>query len=375
MLARLLRRIARAGQSALHALRHRLLAAARPAAPAVLAGALIDLARSKRELVAENTLLRQQLVVLKRSVERPCCTPADRTLLVLLASRVRSWRSALLIVQPDTLLRWHRHLFCRVWRQKSRSTAAAHRPPLAPETIALIREMAAANPLWGAERIRGELRKLDIRVAKWTVQKYMRAARPPRRAGQTWATFLRNHADDIWACDFLPVTDALFRPLFAFFVIALGSRRVVHVGVTRHPTDAWVAQQLREATPFDQRPRWLIRDNDRKYGQAFAGVAAAGGIAVVRTAYRAPKENAVCERFLGSVRRECLDHLLVLGESHLRRILRDYASSFNTERPHQGLQQRIPDRTEGTLTRPRAGGRVHAVPVLGGLHHAYRRVA
>jgi transposase InsO family protein len=235
--------------------------------------------------------------------------------------------------------------------------------------------MAAANPLWGAERIRGELRKLDIRVAKWTVQKYMRAARPPRRAGQRWATFLRNHAPDIWACDFLPVTDALFRPLYAFFVIALGSRRVVHVGVTRHPTDAWVAQQLRQATPFDQRPRWLIRDNDRKYGQAFAGVAATSGIAVERTAYRAPKENAVCERFLGSVRRECLDHVLVLGEAHLRRLLRDYASYFNGERPHQGLQQRIPEPTVGSASQPRIGGRVHAVPVLGGLHHAYRRVA
>src|SRR6266536_1864494 len=145
--------------------------------------------------------------------------------------------------------------------------------------------MAAANVLWGAERIRGELLKLDIRVAKWTVQKYMSDARPLHRVGQSWATFLREHADDIWACDFLPATDLLFRPVYAFFVIALGSRRVVHLGVTRHPTDAWVAQQLREATPFEQRPRYLLRDNDRKYGQAFTRVAEAGGIAVLRTAY------------------------------------------------------------------------------------------
>ncbi|HET8630689.1 MAG TPA: integrase core domain-containing protein [Thermomicrobiales bacterium] len=246
---------------------------------------------------------------------------------------------------------------------------------MSAETIALIRAMAAANPLWGAERIRGELRKLDIQVAKWTVQKCMRAARPLQRAGQRWTSFLRNHAPEIWACDFLPVTDALFRPLYAFFVIALGSRRVVHVGVTRQPTDAWVAQQLREATPFDQRPRWLIRDNDSKYGTAFARVAAASGIAVVRTAYRAPRENAVCERFLGSVRRECLDHVLVLGEAHLRRLLRDYVSYYNWERPHQGLQHRIPAHTEGSGPQLRVGGTVHAVPVLGGLHHAYRRVA
>jgi len=283
VLTRLLRRVAHAGRTALHAFQRRLAAATRPAASAVLAGTLADLTRSKRQLVAENALLRQQLVVLKRGAKRPRCTPADRALLVLLASRVRAWRQVLLIVQPDTLLRWHRQLFRHIWRRRSRPCPAARPSRTPPETIALIREMAAANRLWGAERIRGELPKLDIRVAKWTVQKYMRAARPPRQAGQTWATFLRNHAGDIWACDFLPITDALFRPVYAFVVIALGSRRVMHVGVTRHPTDAWVAQQLREATPFDQRPRYRIRDNDSKYGQAFNRVAEGSGITVLRT--------------------------------------------------------------------------------------------
>ena len=187
--------------------------------------------------------------------KRPRCTSADRALLVLLASRLRTWRHTLLIVQPETVLRWHRRLFRWHWRRKSQAPAPAHRPPLAPETIALIREMAMANPLWGAERIRGELLKVDIRVAKWTIQKYMHDARPPRRAGQSWAAFLRNHAHDVWACDFLPVTDLLFRPVYALFVIALGPRRVLHVGVTRHATDASVAQQLRKATPCDQRPR------------------------------------------------------------------------------------------------------------------------
>src|SRR4051812_5719134 len=161
----------------------------------------------------------------------------------------------------------------------------------------------------------------------------MRDARPPHRAGQTWATFLRNHAGEIWACDFLPVTDLLFRPLHAFVVIAHESRRVVHVGVTRHQTDAWVAQQLREATPLGERPRYLIRDNDRKYGPTFSRVAKVSGITEVRTAYRSPRQNATCERFLGSVRRECLDALLVLGEGHLRRVLREYAGSFNQHRP------------------------------------------
>jgi putative transposase len=375
MYARLRHCLITLGRAAALGLRRRLLATTRPAVAPVAVGSLADLARSKSALVAENALLRQQLAVLRCSVKRPRCTSGDRALLVLLAGRVRAWRSALLLVQPDTLLRWHRQLFCGYWRRRSQAIAPAHRPPLASETVALIREMAAANRLWGAERIRGELLKLDIRVAKSTIQRYLREARPTRRAGQPWATFLRNHAGDIWACDFLPITDLLFRPVYAFFVVALGSRRVVHVGVTRHPTDAWVAQQLREATPCDQRPRYLIRDNDRKYGEAFARVAAASGITEVRTAYRAPRQNATCERFLGSVRRECLDHVLVLGERHLRRVLRDYTSYFNDERPHQGLGQRVPAERGAAISRVEMRGKVRAVPILGGLHHAYAKAA
>ena len=282
-------------------IRHRPAAATRPTGPTLLVGVLTDAARGRSALIAENASLRQQLITMRRSVKRPRCTLVGRALLVLLASRLRTWRSALLIVRPDTLLRWHRQLFRGYRRRKSRAAAPAHRPPLAPATVALIRPMAAANRLWGAERIRGELLKLDIRVARSTIQRYLRQARPPRRSGQPWAAFLRNHADDVWACDFLPVTDLLFRPVYALFVIALGTRRAVRVGVTRHPTDAWVAaQQLREATPFGQHPRYLIRDNDRKYGLAFARIAAASGIGEVRTAHRAPRQNAVCERFLGS---------------------------------------------------------------------------
>ncbi len=372
MYIRLLQRVIALGHVAAQTIRRRLLAATRPAGASLIAGTLADLARSKPELIAENALLRQQLVILRRRVTRPRCTPADRTLLVLLASRLHTWRQSLLVVQPDTLLHWHRELFRRFWRRKSRTTAPAHRPPLAPETIALIREMAVANRTWGAERIRGELLKLHIRVAKWTIQKYMRVARPPRRSGQSWATFLRNHAEDIWACDFLPVTDLLFRPLYAFFIVEHATRRIVHLGVTRHPTDGWVAQQLREATPFGRHPKHLIRDNDSKFGPTFSRVAAATGIEEVRTAYRAPKENAIVERFLGSVRRECLDHLLVLGEDHLRRILTEYVAFFNAARPHQGLQQRIPDPPAEEIL---GSGLVRATPVLGGLHHTYSRAA
>ncbi len=375
MPTRLFRRLIARGRAVAHRLLHRLSAAIRPATAPAAAGALVDLARSKPALVAENALLRHQLAILRRSVKRPRCTPADRALLVLLAGRIRAWRSALLIVQPDTLLRWHRELFRRYWWRKSRAAGPAHRPPLAPETVALIRELAGANRLWGAERIRGELLKLGIRVARSTIQKYLREARPPRRAAQPWATFLRNHAGAIWACDFLPVTDLLFRPVYAFFVIALDTRRVVHGGVTRHPTDSWVAQQLREATPFGQHPRFLIRDNDRKYGQNFARVAETTRIAVLRTAYRSPRQNAICERFLGSVRRECSDHVLILGEAHLRRVLGEYVRYFNRHRPHQSLAQRVPEAAASATSRGERCGSVRAVPILGGRHHAYVQAA
>ncbi len=372
---RLSRRLLTRGRAVVRRLSRQLSAAIRPATAPAAVGAFVDLARSRPALVAENALLRHQRTVRRRRVKRPRCTPVDRASLVLLTSRVRTWRSALLIVQPDTLLRWHRGLFRRYWRRKSRAAAPAHRPPLAPETVALIHEMARANRLWGAERIRGELGKLAIGVAKSTVQRYLRGARAPRGAGQPWATFLQNHAAEIRACDFLPVSDLLFRPRYAFFVVTLGSRRVVHVDVTRHPTDAWVAQQLREATPFGERPRFLIRDNDSKYGSAFARVVATTGITELRTAYRAPRQNATCERFLGSARRECLDHLLVLGEAHLRRALREYVAYYNHDRPHQGLHQHVPDAPTGAPAKAGQGGCVRAVPILGGLHYAYECAA
>jgi len=308
----------------------------------LLLGALADLARGKSELVAENALLHQQLTILRRQSKRPVCSKRDRILLVLLAKAVRAWRQALLIVQPETLLRWHRQGFRLFWKQKSKPKSAQAK--VSAETIALIKEMASNNRLWGAERIRGELLKLDIRVCKRTIQKYMRRVRPPRSRGQNWRTFLRNHTGEIWACDFLQVTDLLFRSLFAFFIIELKSRKVIHVGVTRAPTDAWAAQQLREATPYGHTPQYLIRDNDGKFGPCFARVAATSGIEILKTPYHAPRANAICERFLGSVRRECLDHLLILSEKQLHRVLRAYVAYFNRVRPHQGLHQQVPER-------------------------------
>ena len=212
----------------------------KPSTTSLMLGSLADLTRSKSALVAENALLRQQLIILRRHVKRPVYVRGDRILLVLLARMVRTWKQALFIVQPETLLRWHRQGFKLYWKYKSR--AATPKPKVAAETVALIQEMAVQNRLWGAEWIRGELLKLGLRVCKRTIQKYMRQVRTTRPRGQNWATFLHNHAEQIWACDFLPVTDLLFRSLFAFFIIELHSRKVIHVGVTRSPSDVWVAQ-------------------------------------------------------------------------------------------------------------------------------------
>lgn len=336
-------------------------------------GTLTDLGRSKSQLIAENALLRQQLIILSRQVKQPACSKADRTLVVLLARLVRTWKQALFIVQPDTLLRWHRELFRVVWKRKSQ--AASHQSKVSAETIALIREMAAKNRLWGAERIRGELLKLDIHVCKRTIQKYMRHVRTLQPRGQKWTTFLRNHAADIWACDFLQVTDLFFRPLFAFFIIELKTRRVIHVGVTRSPTDPWVAQQLREATPYGQAPKYLIRDNDSKFGSCFARVATTSAIEVLKTPYHAPRANAICERFLRSVRQECLDYLFIFHEKQLQRVLNQYVAYFNQARPHQGIRQQLPEQSRFSHPSHHGGGKVISVPILGGLHHDYQWVA
>jgi putative transposase len=341
-----------------------------PPSISLVLGSIHDLTRSKPQLVIENALLRQQLIVLNRSVKRPRLTRADRALFILLTSRVQRWKDALLIVKPETVLRWHRAGFRLFWKRKSRTYS--RQPKLAAETITLIKEMATNNRLWGAERIQGELLKLHIKVAKRTIQRYIHQARPPRLPGQTWGTFLRNHANDIWACDFLQLHDLFFQTLFAFFITELGSRRIVHVGVTRTPTDEWTAQQLREATPFGAAPKYLIRDNDAKYGPHFDAVARGTSITVLRTPIKAPRANAICERLLGSVRRECLDHIMIVSEAHLRRVLKEYVVYFNRSRPHQGIDQRVPDpeNTSGGNS-----GKVVSFPVLGGLHHEYRRAA
>jgi len=238
--------------------------------------------------------------------------------------------------------------------------------------VALIKQMARENATWGAERVRGELRKVGIEVSKSSVQKYMAGVRKCRVPKQTRATFLRNHASEIWACDFLQTYDLFFRTVFAFVIIGLRSRRMVHFGVTRNPTDEWTAQQLREATPFGEEPRFLIRDNDRKYGSSFER--AASEFDALATPYRAPRANAVCRRFPGSLRRECLDHFVILNERHVRRLVKEYKVYFNRARPHQGIEQRVPCRTE-RFDAPPVTATLSSRSVLNGLHHDYSWLA
>ncbi|MFL5624364.1 MAG: integrase core domain-containing protein [Ktedonobacteraceae bacterium] len=323
--------------------------------------------------MAENALLRQQLIILKRQVKRPACTHRDRIFLVLLARTVRAWKQALFLVQPETLLRWHREALSLFWKQKSK--AHATQPRISPETIALIKEMAANNRLWGAERIRGELLKLGIQVCKRTVQKYMRSAHGSLPRGQKWRTFLHNHAQDVWACDALAGDGSLLS--IPFCLLHHRTQDTASGSCRRYPspTDAWVAQQLREATPYGQAPKYLMCDNDRKFGPGFARVATTSAIEILKTPYRAPQANATCERFMRSVRQECLNHLLILHEKQLQRVLNLYVSYFNQARPHQGIQQQIPELSGLSNTSHLAGDKVIAVPILGGLHHDYQKVA
>jgi putative transposase len=345
----------------------------RPHNTSLLLGTVADLAKGRTELLVENALLRVPLIVLRRQIKRPACRKTDKFLLVLLARMIRTWKQALFIVQPETLLRWHREFFRLFW--KHRSKADARQPKLSSETIALSKDMAMNNWRLLSRTHPWRVTKLDIRVCKRTIQKSMRHVRFTRPGGQNWATFLQNHAADIWACDFLQITDLFFRSLFAFFIIELNSRKVLHVGVTKAPTDAWVAQQLREATPYRQVPRFLIHDNDSKFGPAFARVAATSSIKLLKTPYHAPRANAVCERFLGSVRRACLDHIFALHEKQVYRVLKAYVEYFHHMRPHQGMKQQVPESLRSPVPLEPSAGQVIALPILGGLHHDYPRTA
>lgn len=332
----------------------------------LLLGWLRSCYRPPHELALENLALRQQLAMLKRRSKRACPSRGDRFFWIAFTRYVNGWRQMLVALHPDTVVRWHRDGFRWYWTRKSRHVG---RPGIDRELRKLIREMQAANVGWGAPRIHGELLKLGIRISQATVSKYLvRRTKPP---SQSWRTFFHNHLWDIVAIDFFTVPTATFRILYVFVVLRHDRRRILHLNVTAHPTSSWTAQQMIEAFPFDAVPRFVLRDRDGAYGKTFRRRVAGMGIEEVLIAPRSPWQNACVERVIGSFRRECLDHVIILNKRHLRRILGSYLNYYHGSRTNLSLVKDAPD------PRPVLGGQGTIVPFpkVGSLHHRYERIA
>ena len=334
-------------------------------------GALFAALRPRAILFAENLVLRQQLAILRRATPRPRLRPIDRAFWVIVSRLWSRWAECLAIVQPGTVIAWHRRGFARWWAWKSRPVG---RPPLAPELVSLIEQMARENPLWSRRRIASELAKLGHAVDKDTVAKYLPkpAPRPHRPPSQTWKIFLRNHLAGTIAIDFLSVPTVTFHVLYVFFVLSLDRRRVLHVNVTAHPYGAWAAQQIVEAIGAELVPARLIRDRDAIFGNEFDARVDNLGVRQIRISPRSPWQNGYAERWVGTLRRELLDHVIVVGERHLLRLVRQHVAYYNEDRPHISLDRDAP---VARAVQPPSAGRVVALPRVGGLHHRYSRAA
>jgi transposase InsO family protein len=322
--------------------------------------------KSKSRLEAENAVLRHQLIVLRRKLKgRARLTNNDRCFFVWMYRWFPTILKVVTIVQPETLVRWHRAGFRRHWRWKSRSRGG--RPQVELELRTLIRQMSVENQLWGAPRIHGELLKLGFSVAQSSVAKYMvKRCGPP---SQGWRTFLRSHAPDIAAMDLFVVPTIGFKLLYGFVIVRIHRRDLVWINVTANPTAEWVARQITEAFPWDGAARYMIRDRDRIYGTVVTRRLRAMGIRDKPIAPASPWQNGFAERLIGSIRRECLDHIIVFGEAHLRRILKSYADYYSSVRTHRSLHKDAP------IFRPiHQTGIIRSQPILGGLHHHYVRV-
>lgn len=323
----------------------------------------------RRNLVLENLALRHQLVVLNRKVKAPTLRNSDRLFWAILSSIWSRWAKALVIVQPQTVVRWHQAGFRLFWRWRSRHRLG--RTPKDRELIDLIRRMWQSNPTWGSPRIRAELAKLGLRVSAATIRKY----RPKGERGppsQSWRSFLANHTPQLIAVDFFTVPTVTFRVLFVFVVLAHDRRKVLHFAVTEAPSAAWAGQQIVNAFPFETPPKYLLRDRDGTYGEEFTKRVTALGLEERPIAPRAPWQNPYVERLIGTIRRECLDHVIVIGERHLQNLLKDYFEYYHHSRPHRSLTQDSP--VPRSVQTPEQG-RVVEFPQVGGLHHLYARQA
>ena len=339
----------------------------KPIIGALLAFASTTL-RSRLSLQFEIVALRHQIMVYQRSTTRPRLERGDRIFWSWIARRWFGWRDALVIVQPATVIAWRRKRFRDHWAKLSRHGKPG-RPPVPKEIIDLIRKMSAANVCWGSPRIVGGLRKLGIDVAKSTVEKYR--VRPRKPSSPTWKSFLNNHAKDRVSIDFVVVPTVRFRMLYVLVILSHHRRQVVHFNVTVHPTAQWTGQQIIEAFPFHWAPKYLIRDRDGLYGRQFQRRVLSMGIEEILTAPRSPWQNAYVERMIGSIRRDCLDNVVVLNARHLKRILASYFSYYHRWRTHLSLEMDSPSSRPVPLP---GSGTVVQFPELGGLHHHYERM-
>lgn len=330
-------------------------------------GTIRSLLLTHRNLALENLALRQQLAVFKHQYPRPALHQSDRAFWVFLSRFWSNWRSSLHFVQPATVIRWHRQGFKYYWTWKCRHKG---RPKIDRELRQLIRKISQSNPLWGAPRIHGELLKLGFSVSEATVSKYMiRHSCPP---SQSWRTFLDNHTKESISLDFFVVPTATFRVLFVLLILSNDRRNILHFNVTTNPTAYWTARQLLESCGFEEAPKYLIRDRDAIYSKTFSHQANVLNIREVVTAPRSPWQNPYVERVIGSIRRECVNHLIVLGERHLKRVLRAYVDYYNHTRTHLSLEKDAPIARESQNIED---GNVISIRRVGGLHHEYRRMA
>ena len=324
--------------------------------------------RGHHAVVLENVALRQQLAIYKRTKKRPHLVKCDRWFWIALSAMWKDWRRPLFVVHPHTVVRWQRERFRRYWARRSKKLGRPGRPSISRQVRELIRTMACANPLWRAPRIHGELRKLGIEVSERTVSRVLRSVeRPP---SQTWKTFLQNHIGEIVAIDFFTVPTIRLRVLFVFFVLEHQRRKVLHFGVTEHPSTEWTGQQVVEAFAELGSKRYLIRDRDATYGHEFRRRIQSLGMKEVISAPSSPWQNAFAERMIGSIRRECLDHVVVLSQRHLRKLLKNYFTYYHRSRTHLALAKDAPE-SRAIMSR----GEIVAIPQVGGLHRRYERRA
>jgi transposase InsO family protein len=322
--------------------------------------------RSRREQAIVELALRQQLATYAQKRSRPTLTPLDRAFWVALSRFWPGWKDALVMVKPGTVIRWHRKGFRLYWRVISKRGPG--RPPISEEVQALIRRLAGENG-WRARKIQAELEKLGFTVSLATVSRYLPKREPDDGQRQRWMTFLRNHKDCITAMDFFVASTVGFRLLYVWFIIDHGCRRILHFDVTTNPTAQWVIQQLREAFPYDSAPGYLIYDNDSIFSKEVTEAIQYLGMEPKRTAYRSPWQSGTAERWVGSARRELLDHVIVFDEQHLRRLLRDYVEYYNSERVHTRLRDSPAGRV--TENRPSPDAKIVGLRRVGGLHHRY----